>query len=299
MKPKDIAALILLGAIWGSSFLFIRVAVPALGPFPLMEIRVGLAALALAPFAVALGHVPEVRARWKQFLVMGTLNAAIPFSLIAFAEIHLTASLAAILNSTTVLFSALVAAAWTGDPLTRRKISGVFLGVAGVAVLVGLDPLPLNNAVLLSVGASLVAAFFYALAGTYARRTFSGVQPLVMASGQQVAAAAILLPLAAATLPKETPPLPTALSAVGLAILCTAVAYLLYFRLIASVGATSTLTVTFLAPGFGVLFGVVLLGEPFGPSTLAGLAIILLSVALVTGAGFGWIKDARAATERD
>jgi drug/metabolite transporter (DMT)-like permease len=277
--------LVLLGAIWGSSFLFIRVGVPALGPFPLMELRVGLAALSLAPFAVALGSVPEVRARWRRFFVLGTLNAAVPFSLIAFAEIHITASLAAILNSTTVLFSVLVAAAWTGEPLTARKIAGVLLGVLGVAVLVGLDPLPLSGVVLMSVGASLLAALFYAVAGTYARRNFSGVAPLTLAVGQQAGAAVLLLPLAAATLPEEAVPLPAALSALGLAILCTAVAYLLYFTLIASIGPTKTLTVTFLSPGFGVLFGVLLLGEPFGLGTLAGLGIILLSVALVTGVG--------------
>ena len=165
MKPKDLVALILLGAIWGSSFLFIRVAVPALGPFLLVELRVGLAALALAPFAVALGRVPEVRSYWRQFLVVGMLNAAVPFSLIAFAEIEITASLTAILNSTTVLFSALVAAVWTGDPLTARKIFGVVLGILGVAVLVGLDPLPLNGPVLLAVGAALAAALFLSASG--------------------------------------------------------------------------------------------------------------------------------------
>ena len=294
MKTKDLLALILLGAVWGLSFLFIRIAVPALGPFLLMELRVGLAALALAPFALALGRVPEVRARWKQFLAMGTLNAAVPFSLIAFGEIHITASLAAILNSTTVLFSVLVAAAWLGDPLTGRKIAGVALGVVGVAVLVGLDPLPVNGVVLLSVGASLLAALFYALAGTYAKKTFSGVRPLTLAVGQQTGAAALLLPLAAATLPGEVPPLRVALAALGLAILCTAVAYLLYFTLIQNVGPTSTLTVTFLSPGFGVLFGVVLLGEPFGVGTLLGLGIILASVALVTGVGLKRGKEKRA-----
>src|SRR5215210_6659104 len=151
--------------------MFIRVAVTALGPFLLVELRVGLAALALAPFAVALGRRSEVRSRWRQFLVVGMLNAAIPFSLIAFAEIEITASLAAILNSTTVLFSALVAAVWLEDPLTFRKILGVVLGILGVAVLVGLDPLPLNGPVLLAVGASLGAAFFYAISGTYIKKT--------------------------------------------------------------------------------------------------------------------------------
>ncbi len=286
MKPKDLSALILLGAVWGFSFIFIRVGVPQLGPFFLMLLRVGLAVLALLPFAVALGRVPELRKRWRQFIVMGFLNAAVPFPLIAFAEITITASLAAILNSTTVLFSVLVAAAILGDSLTRRKLAGVVMGVVGVAVLVGLDPLPLSGPVLAAVGAMLLAAVFYALAGTYAKVTFSGVRPLTLATGQQAGAAALLLPFAVATVPGEAPSAAAALSALGLAILCTAVAYLLYFTLIRNVGPTSTLTVTFLAPGFGVLFGVLLLGEPFGVGTALGLAIVLLSVALVTGVGF-------------
>ncbi len=286
MKPKDLSALILLGAVWGLSFIFIRVGVPQLGPFFLMVLRVGLAVLALLPFAVALGRVPELRKRWRQFIAMGFLNAAVPFPLIAFAEITITASLAAILNSTTVLFSVLVAAAFLGDSLTRRKLAGVVMGVVGVAVLVGLDPLPLSGPVLAAVGAMLLAAVFYALAGTYAKVTFSGVRPLTLATGQQAGATALLLPFAVATVPGEEPSVAAALSALGLAILCTAVAYLLYFTLIQNVGPTSTLTVTFLAPGFGVLFGVLLLGEPFGVGSALGLAIVLLSVALVTGVGF-------------
>lgn len=250
-----------------------------------MLLRVGLALLALAPFAAVLGRVPEIRKRWRSFVAIGFLNAAVPFSLVAFAEVTITASLAAILNSTTVLFSALVAAVFVGDPLPGRKVAGVLLGVVGVAVLVGLDPLPLNGPVVLAVAAMLLAAFFYALAGTYARAALSGMSPLALATGQQAGATALLLPLAAADLPDETPSTVASLSALGLAIFCTAVAYLLYFTLIRNIGPTSTLTVTFLAPGFGVLFGVLLLGEPFGAGTAAGLAIVLLSVVLVTGAG--------------
>jgi len=279
--------LILLGAIWGSSFLFIRVAVSALGPFVLMELRVGLAAVALALYAFALRRAPKLRYRWKQFLVLGTFNAAIPFSLIATAEIHLTASLAAILNSTTVLFAALVAALWIGEALTSRKVAGIVVGIVGVAVLVGWDPIPLNAITLLSVGASLAAALSYALGGVYVKRAFTGMPPLTMAIGQQVAAAAILLPLAAFTVPAEMPSLTVAISALALALLCTAVAYLLYFRLITNVGPTKTLTVTFLSPGFGVLFGVLILDEPFNLGTVAGLGIVLLGVALVTGIRLG------------
>lgn len=283
MAPRDLAALILLGVLWGASFLFIRVAVPALGPFALMEVRVALASGALILYAVAVGRSPKLRARWKQFLVLGTVNSAIPFSLIAFAQLELTASLAAILNSTTVLFTALVAAVWTGETLTAGKVVGVMLGVVGVAVLVGWDPIALNGVVLVSIGAMLVASLFYALGSTYAKLAFAGVPTTTMAAGQQLGAAGILLPLAAISLPDERPSVAAALCVLGLALLSTAVAYLLYFRLIENVGPTSTVTVTFLVPVFGLLFGVVLLDEPFGIGTLVGLSIVLASVSLVTG----------------
>ncbi|MDP8973825.1 MAG: DMT family transporter [Actinomycetota bacterium] len=283
MGARDLGALVLLGAIWGSSFLFIRVAVPALGPFVLMELRVGLAAAALALLAVAVSHLPKLRFRWKELLVLGAVNAAIPFSLIAASEINLTASLAAILNATTALFAAVVATVWMGEALTKGKLAGLVMGVVGVAVLVGWTPIDLNGVVLVSVGASLVAAFSYALGGVYAKRAFAGTPPLTLAIGQQMGAAMLLVPLAAASVPAEAPSMLVTLSALALALLCTAVAYLLYFYLISSVGPTKTLTVTFLSPVFGALFGVLFLDEPVGVGTFVGLGIILSSVALVTG----------------
>ena len=273
----------MLSALWGGSFLFIRVAVPALGPFLLVELRVGLAAAALCLYALAAGSMPKIRGRWKSFLVLGFLNAAVPFSLISAAEIHLTASLAAILNSTTVMFTAIVAAVWMGDALTARKAIGIVLGIVGVSVLVGWDPLPLNGAVLLAVAAMLLASLSYALGATYAKRSFSGIPPLGMAIGQLSGAGALLLPLAVVSVPAEAPSTVVALSMLGLAFLSTAVAYLIYFRLIDNVGPTSTLTVTLLVPVFGLLFGVLLLDEPIGFGTLAGLGIILTSVVLITG----------------
>jgi drug/metabolite transporter (DMT)-like permease len=283
MGARDLGALILLAALWGASYIFIRVAVPALGPFVLMGARVALASGTLALYAVILARgMPKFRSRWKEFLIVGATNSAIPFTLIAAAELELTASLAAILNSTTALFVAVVAAVWIGESLTVKKVVGLLLGFAGVVVLVGWDPVPLNGAVLLAVGAMLAASLSYAVGGVYVKRTFAGVSPLAMTIGQQGAAAAILLPLAAASLPGEAPPLPAALSALALALLCTAVAYLLYFRLIENVGPTKTLAVTFLIPVFGLLFGVVLLGEPVGLGTIVGFAIISYGVALVT-----------------
>lgn len=292
MRPRELGALFVLGALWGSSFLFIRLAVPALGPFVLMGLRVGIAAGTLALCAVALARLPKLRSRWREFLVLGTFNAAIPFSLIATAELNLTASLAAILNSTTALWAAVVAAVWIGEPLTARKVCGLLLGIAGVAVLVGWNPVPLGGVVLLSVGAVLVASFSYALGGVYAKRTFSGVPPIGMAIGQQTGAAVVLLLPAAATLPEATPSSAAVFSALTLALLCTAAAYVLYFYLIENAGPTRTLTVTFLIPAFGLLFGVLFLGEPIGPGTFAGLAIILLSVALVTGIRLGSSEEA-------
>jgi drug/metabolite transporter (DMT)-like permease len=283
MRPRDFAGLIMLSVLWGGSFLFIRVAVPALGPFMLVELRVGLAAAALFLYALAAGSMPKIRGRWRSFLVLGFLNAAVPFSLISAAEIHLTASLAAILNSTTVMFTAIVAAVWMGDALTARKAIGIVLGIVGVSVLVGWDPLPLNGIVLLAVAAMLLASLSYALGATYAKQSFSGIPPIGMALGQLGGAVALLLPLAVVSLPERAPSIVVIFSMLGLAFLSTAVAYLIYFRLIENVGPTSTVTVTLLVPVFGLLFGVLLLEEPFGPGTLAGLGIILTSVVLITG----------------
>jgi drug/metabolite transporter (DMT)-like permease len=283
MRPRDFAGLIMLSVLWGGSFLFIRVAVPALGPFLLVELRVGLAAAALLLYALAAGSMPKIRGRWRSFLVLGFLNAAVPFSLISAAETHLTASLAAILNSTTVMFTAIVAAVWMGDTLTARKAIGIVLGIVGVSVLVGWDPLPLNGIVLLAVAAMLLASLSYALGATYAKQSFSGIPPVGMALGQLGGAVALLLPLAVVSLPERAPSTVVIFSMLGLAFLSTAVAYLIYFRLIENVGPTSTVTVTLLVPVFGLLFGVLLLEEPFGPGTLAGLGIILTSVVLITG----------------
>ena len=285
MGTRDLGALLLLSALWGASFIYIRVAVPALGPFVLVELRVGLAAVVLALCAALVGRLPKLRRRWRQFVLLGAVNVAIPFSLISTAEINLTASLAAILNSTTVMFTAVVAAVWMGDALTARKLVGVALGIVGVTVLVGWDPIAMNWAVALSVGAMLAASLAYALGSVYAKRTFADSPPRAIASGQLTAAAMLMLPLAAVSAPEQSPSTIVVLSVLGLALPSTAVAYMLYFRLIANVGPTSTSTVTLLVPLFGLLFGVVLLDEPVGVGTLAGLVLILSSVTLITGLG--------------
>lgn len=285
MKAYDLALLVLLAAMWGASFLFIRVASPALGPLPLAAARVLLAGGALALYAMAARRLRlrSLRVRWKSYVLLGAINAAIPFTLIAAAELSLTASLAAILNATTPLFAALIAATWLGERLTARRVLGLVLGLVGVAILVGWSPLRIDGAVLLAIMASLGGAVSYAGGGIYASRAFKGAPPLTLAIGQQLGAGAVLLLPAATRIPTIWPSTGVVLAFLALALLSTSVAYLVYFRLIASVGATNTLTVTILVPVFGLLWGALFLGEPVGIATVAGLVVVLASVVLVTG----------------
>lgn len=285
MSARDLGALLLLGALWGGSYIFIRVAVPELGPTVLMDLRVLGAAAALILYAAASRRLPSFKKRWRSFVVLGALNAALPFSLIAFAELHVTASLAAILVSATPLFAACVSAIYLGDALTIKKVLGLLVGVAGVAITVGWSPLHLGSAVALSVAALLTAALFYSFGGVYAKRNFVGFPPLTLAIGQQLGAGLVLLTPAAATLPEHLPSAGAVLAVTGLALLSTALAYMFYFRLLDSVGPTKTLTVTFLTPAFGLLWGVLFLGEPVEPGMILGFAVILLSLVLVAGIG--------------
>jgi drug/metabolite transporter (DMT)-like permease len=281
MKPKDAAALILLAAVWGGSFLFIRVAVPTFGPLPLVAGRVILAAVALAVVFAALRRPLELRANARGLLILGATNAAIPFTLISWAELHLSAALASTLNATVPLFSALLSVVWLRERLNGRRVAGLLLGVAGVAVLVGWSPLPFTAATVLSVLAMLGATLCYAFAGVYTRRRMQGASTSTLALGQQVGAAAWLLLLALWRMPAAAPP-PSAIGAVvALGLLCTALAYVLYFRLIASIGPTRTYTVTYIVPIFGIAWGALFLGESLTVGMCFGLACILASVVLV------------------
>lgn len=283
MRLADLGILVLLGAIWGASYLFIRVAVPPLGPFALVEVRVLVAGLSLLLYAAAIRQLPDFRQRWRQFLLLGAINSAAPFTLISAAELHVTAALAAIINATTPLFAALVAAAWMNERLTPRKAAGLVIGLVGVIAVVGWSPLVLDAPVLWSIAAMLAASLSYAVGGVYAARGFAGIPSLTMSIGQQLGAAAVLLVPAATRWPARWPGTGVTVAVAVLALVCTAFAYLLYFRLIRSVGPTRTMSVTFLVPVFGVFWGALFLGEAISAGTLAGLAIILAGIVLVSG----------------
>jgi len=283
VNARDGAALLILSAIWGAAFLFYKIAAPVLGPIALVELRVSIAGVALLLYTLAIRKRQPLKERWRQYLLVGILNSAIPFTLIAAAELNLTAGLASILNATSPLFGAVVAALWIKEALTLKKVIGLLLGLAGVAVVVGLSPLPFSGVVALSIGASLTAAAFYGLASVYTKAHVQGASPLALATYSQVGAALFLVPFTAVAPPQHIPSLAVALAVVTLGVLCTAVAYLLYFRLIANIGPTRALTVTFLVPVFGVLWGVIFLHEPLTWSALLGFGVILLGTGLVTG----------------
>lgn len=287
MNRRDIFLLFILAALWGASFLFIRIAAPVLNPAPLVEIRVVLAGIALVIYALISGQEFSVKAFWRPFLILGALNAAIPFTLVAFATLTITASLAAILNATTPLFTVLLSAVWLKEPLTAKKIVGSIGGIGGVLLIVGLNPVIDSTPVLLAVGAALLAPFSYAVAGVYAKKVSLNASPLTLAIGQQFAAGILLFPFAALTLPASLPSVSVVSAVLALALLSTAIGYLIFYKLIERIGATNTLSVTLLVPIFGMVWGAIILGEPISLIQIVGLIIILASLILVTNITFG------------
>jgi len=284
VKPIDLATLLVMGALWGGSYLFIRVGVPELGPLPLMGGRVVLAALILWLGLRAMGRRPVIRPHLRPLLIIGLSNAALPFTLIAWAELRLGASLAAVLGATVPLFGAVLSAVWLGERLTAMRISGLATGLIGVLVLTGWSPVPLDAPTILAIGATLLASFSYAGSGVYVRRALRGIPAGTLALGQQLGAAAWLVIPALFLLP-EARPSSTALGAMAaLAALSTALAFVLFFRMIERVGPTQTQTVTYITPAFGMLWGTLFLDEPITRGMLAGFGLVLMGMLLVNGA---------------
>lgn len=285
MRARDWSLLIGLSILWGGSFFFAKVALGELGPFTTVFCRVGLAALALHLAATLAGESPlRAGMPWGAFLVMGAVNNVIPFSLIFWGQVTIASGLAAILNATTPLFTAIVAHFLTHDErLTGRRTFGVLAGLAGVAILVGPDAFSGMSSTLAAQFACLAAALSYAFAGVYGRRFKErGVSPLQAATGQLSASAILILPIMLVVEPSWASPSATVWGALaGLALLSTALAYVLYFRILAAAGATRLLLVTFLIPVTAILLGVAVLGEPLALRHLVGMAAIGVGLAAV------------------
>ncbi|MET7244566.1 DMT family transporter [Methylobacterium sp. EM32] len=299
MTPSEWGLLLGLSVLWGGSFFFVGVALRALPPLTLVSLRVGLAAAILA-LVLRLRGIPMPRGAsvWLAFLGAAFLNNAVPFCLIAWGQTHIASGLAAILNATTPLFGVLVAHVLTDDErLTPNRLAGVLAGLAGVAVMVGPSVLAGLGGEALAQGAVLLAALSYAFAGIYGRRfKRMGIPPLSAAAGQVAAATLLLGPVALAVDRPWTlaaPPVAAVAAVIGLAALSTALAYVIFFRLLASAGATNLMLVTFLIPVSALLLGALVLGEPVVPRQLLGMALIGLGLVAIDGRLLRWRSGAR------
>jgi drug/metabolite transporter (DMT)-like permease len=303
--------LLVLSLLWGGSFLFAKVAVAEVPPLALVFARVAIAAAALHVVVRILGHSMAIGAPlWAAFAAMGLLNNVVPFSLIFWGQQQIGAGLASILNATTPLFTVLIAGAFTRDEkASALRIAGVVIGLAGVAAMVGADALSGFNAGFAAQLACVAAAISYAFAGVFGRR-FKAVPPIVTACGQLSASTVIMLPVALwpvlASGPNGPWPALPSMTAIGailaLALLSTALAYILFFRILATAGATNLLLVTFLIPVSAILLGVLLLGEALLPRHLVGMAAIGVGLACIDGRPLRWLlrraRDRRLRTPR-
>jgi drug/metabolite transporter (DMT)-like permease len=287
MKPRDLADLLLLAALWGASFLFMRVAAPAFGPSALVEVRVTIAVAFLLPLLAWRGGVAELRVHAPTLAVVGVMNSAIPFVLFTYSTLTITAGFASILNATVPMWAALVGWLWLHERVRPAQWVGLAVGLAGVLVLVwgkiDLKPGGTQWAATLAIGAALLASLSYGVAANYTKRRLAGVNTVAVATGSQVAAALALAPFALATWPAEKIGARDWSAAIALGVACTGLAYILYFRLIDRIGAMRAASVTFLIPLFAVLWGAVFLGEAITLQMVAGGAVILVGTALALG----------------
>ncbi|WP_237113822.1 DMT family transporter [Pseudoalteromonas rubra] len=259
-----------------------RIAAPTFGPAYLIEFRVSFAALALLVIALYLKQYLHFRAHARHYFILGLLNTALPFVLFVYAAQTLTVSMLAILNATAAIWGALIAFFWHRTPLSAKSLIGMVLGVCGVVILVGWDQTLISEKLIWSVLAGVLAAVSYEIASNYAKNA-PQIPAFDNAHGSMWAAVVWLLPLLP-FVPMRAVPDSTEISAViALGVICTGIAYLLYFRLISEVGAASALSVTFLIPLFGIIWGYLILDEQVGLNTLGGMVLVLTGTMLVTG----------------
>ena len=289
MGPREWAMLLALSVLWGGSFLFVGVAVKELPPLTLVTLRVSLAAVTLLAVlrigGIALPREPRI---WAALLVMSLLNNVVPFTLIAWGQSHIASGVASIFNATTPLFGVLVAHLWTSDEkATPSRLAGVVVGFAGVTVMMGGAALRTAGVDLVAQSAILIASLCYAVSGVFGRRfTAMGVAPLATAAGMLTLSSLLLLPVALVVDRPWTLPAPSAaaiLSVAALALVSTAFAYLLYFRILAVAGATNLMLVTFLIPISAIVLGASVLGERLEPKHFVGMALIGIGLAAIDG----------------
>lgn len=278
---------VLLAAIWGSSFLFMRIGALEFGALPTAAVRVAIAALFLLPLVWLRGLLPELRRHWRRIFFIGLLNSGIPFACYAFALLSITTGLSAILNATVPMFGALVAWVWLKDRPTASRVLGLVIGFAGVALLAwdkaSFKPDASGIAPAWAVLACLLAVLCYAISASYTKRYLTGLAPLVTAAGSQIGATLGLALPAWWLWPARMPGASAWLALLAVGVVCTGIAYILFFRLIENAGPPRALAVTFLVPVFAVLYGALFLGESVTAWMLGCAAVIVCGTALSTG----------------
>jgi len=282
MGFSSLIRLLSLAAIWGGSLLLMRISAPFFGPMNLAEYRVGLAAVFLLIVAMFIRKPLNLKQHWKHYLVLGVFNAALPFMLFGFAALALTASVMSILNATAPIWGAIIGAVWLRQPLSARTVLGLGLGVVGVGLIVGFDHLAGQPGAGLAIAAVLLATFCYGIATNYVKQITS-LDSFSNAHGSMWAASIFIMPALPFATVARTPGVGVVLAVITLGVVCTGIAFLLYFRLVKDIGGTSTLTVTFLIPVFGILWGHLFLEEVVTVAMIVGSFIVITGTVLTTG----------------
>ena len=283
MSTASLIRLFSLAAIWGGSFLFLRLGAPVLGPVLFIQLRVALGAIFLLIVAVIHRKPLELKGNLVHYAILGFFNTGFPFLLFAFGALHITASLESVLNATAAIWGAIISAVWLRVRITPKAAFGLALGLSGVAVLVGLDAGHMDRDAWIAVAAGLSAAFSYGLASAYIHKPKKPVSSFANAHGSLWAAALMFVPVTP-FFPPLAPLTPlAAVAAAAIGVMCSGVAYMVYFKLLSDVGAAPALTVSFLIPVFGILWGVLFLHERVGWNMPAGAVLIVVGTALATG----------------
>jgi drug/metabolite transporter (DMT)-like permease len=290
MKPVYLLELMILAALWGASFLFMRVGAPEFGPITLIALRTAIAAIFLIPLVIMAGKIKLIQDNALLLFVVGVIGTALPFSLFSFAVLYVSAGYASILNATAPIFTALVAWIWVNERLTLSAALGLLIGFCGVVLLVLDDHSVSTEMVWIPVMACLAATLCYGIGANFARQKLGHVHPLAIAGGSQLGAALSLAPFGWWLWPDTPPGQQAWLAVIILGIASTAIAFILYFRLIANVGVTKAMTVTFLIPFFGVIWGMLFLQEMLTVFMLGGGLLILIGVGLSTDILNRWRK---------
>jgi drug/metabolite transporter (DMT)-like permease len=280
MNPRTITYLILLGMIWGSSFLFQRIIVPVVGSGVTAAGRLVLAALVLGAILVATRRSLDWRRRWRDYFIVGMVGAGLPFIFFAFAAHSLPAGYSAVLNATVPLFTVLIGWA-SGTRPSASKLAGVVVGVLGVITLARFGDVQLNWMTVAAFAGTLAASVLYAFNARMVKERFAGADPLVVAAGSMIGASLPLLPWGVYSIPAQLPSLGVVLALLALGVVCTGIAYALFYRLIQEAGSERAVTVTFLVPIFAQVWGAMFIGEPITWASAAGCLLVLFAVALI------------------